>query len=125
MATITKLFLLATAALSAVNAQQTFQFKETYPQAGSVPTPKQEWMALLSNANITDAPVVKSSGENGMQHEIKKNHTFLVNLPYQCPVVGPQQNGDADPYCDWTFTGCTRSTDITTCPKGQWGITVS
>ncbi|KAL1935420.1 hypothetical protein VTP01DRAFT_4560 [Rhizomucor pusillus] len=100
MATITKLFLLATAALSAVNAQQTFQFKETYPQAGSVPTPKQEWMALLSNANITDAPVVKSSGENG-----------------------PQQNGEADPYCDWTFTGCTRSTDITTCPKGQWGIT--
>ncbi|KAI8138467.1 hypothetical protein BJV82DRAFT_630931 [Fennellomyces sp. T-0311] len=115
MSVLTKLFLIATLALSAANAQESsgaaaaaptssassgFQFKETYPTDGSVPTPKQEWMAIIAAANITDAPVQKASGDNG-----------------------PQQSGSDDPYCDWTFTGCTRQTDIVACPKGQWGIT--
>lgn len=38
-------------------------------------------------------------------------------------MLGPQQSGNSDQYCDWTFTGCTREDDITTCPTGQWGIT--
>ncbi|KAI9497152.1 hypothetical protein BDB00DRAFT_805189 [Zychaea mexicana] len=129
MSVLKKLFLIGTLALSAANAQEAtsaapsepaasssvsaaaaaptpsggasgFQFKESYPTDGSVPVPKQEWMALLQNANITDAPVVKANGN-----------------------AGPQQSGTADPYCDWTFTGCTRETDIVACPKGQWGIT--
>jgi peptidoglycan/xylan/chitin deacetylase (PgdA/CDA1 family) len=38
-------------------------------------------------------------------------------------LIGPKQTGNADPYCDWTWTGCTRPDDIVACPKGQWGIT--
>ncbi|KAI8339582.1 hypothetical protein BC941DRAFT_420891 [Chlamydoabsidia padenii] len=101
-----KLFILAATALLSVNAQTSsstpsapFAFKETYPSGGSKPTPKPEWMELIKNANITNAPVVKA-GANG-----------------------PTQSGSADPYCDWTFTGCTRPDDIVACPKGQWGIT--
>ncbi|CAO3598878.1 unnamed protein product [Absidia cylindrospora] len=102
-----KLFLLAATALVSVNAQSSsaapfgsgFTFKETYPSGGSKPAPKPEWMDLLKNANITDAPVLKGGAD------------------------GPTQSGDADPYCDWTFTGCTRDDDIVACPKGQWGIT--
>jgi hypothetical protein len=66
-----KLFLLAATALLSINAQTTsapaaaaaapFAFKETYPSGGSKPTPKPEWMALIKNANITNAPVVKAS----------------------------------------------------------------
>ncbi|ORZ17862.1 hypothetical protein BCR42DRAFT_482165 [Absidia repens] len=105
-----KLFLLAATALLSVNAQSSapaaaapsgaaFTFKETYPSGGSKPTPKPEWMELIKNANITNAPVVKAGPD------------------------GPTQSGNADPYCDWTFTGCTRPDDIVACPKGQWGIT--
>lgn len=91
MTVFTKLCIIATLALSVASAQQQESasassdaptpsasayaapsgssasngFKETYPTDGSVPTPKPEWMELLKNANITDAPVQKSSGENG------------------------------------------------------------
>lgn len=97
MTVFTKLCLIATLALSVASAQQQESasassdvstpsasasaapsassgtsasngFKETYPTDGSVPTPKPEWMELLKNANITDAPVQKSSGENGALH---------------------------------------------------------
>ncbi|KAI8336168.1 hypothetical protein BC941DRAFT_514351 [Chlamydoabsidia padenii] len=98
-----KLFILAATALVTINAQATgsgFTFKETYPSSGSKPAPKPEWMELIKNANITNAPVLKANGDDG-----------------------PVQKGDADPYCDWTFTGCTRDDDIVACPKGQWGIT--
>ncbi|CAO3598259.1 unnamed protein product [Absidia cylindrospora] len=106
-----KLFLLAATALLSVNAQSSgsapaaapsgaaFSFKETYPSGGSKPTPKPEWMELIKSANITNAPIVKAGAD------------------------GPTQSGSADPYCDWTFTGCTRPDDIVACPKGQWGIT--
>lgn len=61
-----KLFVLAAVALSAVNAQtEKFQFKETYPEASSIPKPKPEWMELIKNANITNAPVLKANGYDG------------------------------------------------------------
>ncbi|KAI8374591.1 uncharacterized protein BYT42DRAFT_576889 [Radiomyces spectabilis] len=106
-----RLFILAALALSATaqkppaaSASPTpsaggFQFKEQYPNPGSVPTPKPEWMDLLKSANISNAPVLKGGSD------------------------GPKQSGDSDPYCDWTFTGCTRPDDIVACPKGDWGIT--
>ncbi|KAI7866749.1 hypothetical protein BDF14DRAFT_1727578 [Spinellus fusiger] len=106
-----KLFLLATLTLSAVNAQSitappkpiptaavssgVFSFKETYPSAGSKPNPKPEWISLISNATIANAPV----------------------------LTGNSNVGNSDAFCDWSFTGCTRPTDIVSCPKGQWGIT--
>ncbi|KAI8074740.1 hypothetical protein BC940DRAFT_288968 [Gongronella butleri] len=97
-----RLLVIAATTILAINAQAptgNFTFKETYPSTGSKPTPKPEWMDLIKNANISNIPVVKA-GANG-----------------------PQQSGSADPYCDWTFTGCTRPDDIVACPKGQWGIT--
>lgn len=146
MTVFTKLCLIATLALSLANAQQEsssssasadapapsasssasaaapsggggFQFKETYPTDGSVPTPRPEWMELLKNANITDAPVQKSNGENGTLQNVD------AVIPMLTCILGPQQSGSGDQFCDWTFTGCTREDDITACPTGQWGIT--
>lgn len=110
-----KLFILATFALTAVNAHpgshaivnaavtpsSTFKFTETYPAAGVIPTAKPEWLALLNNVNIAAAPVYKVG--NGL---------------------GPQQEvAGQDPYCDWTFTGCFGKDDLYKCPKGQWALT--
>jgi hypothetical protein len=78
----------------------TFTWKQTYPSPGSVPVPKPEWVAALDQSKIAAAPVVKL--ENGSP----------VN-----PTPG------SDPYCDWTFGGCTRADDIYECKKGDWGIT--
>ncbi|KAI9012565.1 hypothetical protein CLU79DRAFT_769942 [Phycomyces nitens] len=99
---LSKLFTIAAIALTAVHAQtaSTFAFTETYPTSGSKPTPKPEWVTEMNKGSIAAAPVLKESGSNG-----------------------PQQSGSSDTYCDWTFTGCTRATDIVACPKGQWGIT--
>lgn len=68
-----KLFILATVALTAVNAHPgahtnvalevipatTFKFSETYPQAGIIPTAKPEWLELIKNVDIANAPVYK------------------------------------------------------------------
>lgn len=70
----------------------------TYPPSGKVPTPKPEWLELIKGANITNAPVLKSNGDNG-----------------------PSTSGE-DKYCDWAKSGCTGSS-IYDCPKGQWGLT--
>lgn len=78
----------------------TYTWKQTYPAPGSVPVPKAEWVAALDQSKIAQAPVVKL--ENGSP----------VN-----PTPG------SDPYCDWTFGGCTRADDIYECKKGDWGIT--
>jgi hypothetical protein len=78
----------------------TFTFKQTYPAPGSVPVPKPEWVAALDKSKIAAAPVIALS--NGSP----------VN-----PTPG------SDPYCDWTFGGCTRADDIYQCKKGDWGIT--
>ncbi|ORX60717.1 glycoside hydrolase/deacetylase, partial [Hesseltinella vesiculosa] len=76
----------------------TFPFKESYPVVGLKAKPKPEWMDLIKSANISGFPV---EGKNG----------------------APSQAGADDPYCDWSFTGCTRPDDIVSCPKGQWGLT--
>ncbi|KAI8096696.1 uncharacterized protein BX664DRAFT_291731 [Halteromyces radiatus] len=98
---LTNLFVIGAIALTTINGQTTsFTFKETYPEAGVVPTAKPEWLNLLKNATITNAPVYKVS-----------------------PGQGPQPQTQGDPYCDWTFTGCFGKEDLYQCPKGQWAPT--
>lgn len=41
------------------------QLSESYPASGAKPAPKPEWMELIKNANITNAPVLKSNGADG------------------------------------------------------------
>ncbi|KAI8066155.1 hypothetical protein BDF21DRAFT_388480 [Thamnidium elegans] len=110
-----KLFILATIALSAVNAHTgthvvanaaeapatTFKFSETFPEAGIIPTAKPEWLELIKNVEIANAPVYKVENGLGPQPEV------------------PGQ----DPHCDWTFTGCLAKDDLYKCPKGQWALT--
>ncbi|CAO3660540.1 unnamed protein product [Rhizopus stolonifer] len=79
----------------------TFKFTETFPQAGVIPTAKPEWLELIKNINITQAPVYKNMNGLGPQ-----------------PLVKGQ-----DLYCDWTFTGCYGKEDLYQCPKGQWALT--
>lgn len=74
------------------------QLSESYPASGAKPAPKPEWMELIKNANITNAPVLKSNGADG-----------------------PSTSG-ADNYCDWAKSGC-MGNSIGDCPKGQWGLT--
>ncbi|CAO3575920.1 unnamed protein product [Absidia cylindrospora] len=93
------LLFLGAVALSAITAQG-FTFKETYPEAGVIPTAKPEWLDLLKKANITKAPVYKVS-----------------------PGKGPEPQHEGDPFCDWTFTGCFGKEDLYQCPKGQWAPT--
>ncbi|KAH8549879.1 hypothetical protein BGW37DRAFT_501061 [Umbelopsis sp. PMI_123] len=78
----------------------TFVWKQTYPAPGSVPVPKPEWVSGLDTAKIAAAPVVT-----------------LTNGSPVNPAPG------SDPYCDWTFGGCTRADDIFQCKKGDWGLT--
>ena len=56
---LSKLVLAITLGFAAVNAQSTFQFKETYPVPYEIPKPKQEWLSLISNATISDAPIIQ------------------------------------------------------------------
>ncbi|KAI9264435.1 hypothetical protein BY458DRAFT_587633 [Sporodiniella umbellata] len=72
--------------------------QSTYPVGGKTPSPKPEWVDLIKNASIADAPVLKSNGENG-----------------------PSTSGE-DKYCDWAKSGCVGSS-LYDCPKGQWGLT--
>jgi peptidoglycan/xylan/chitin deacetylase (PgdA/CDA1 family) len=74
------------------------QLTEAYPADGAIPSPKPEWLDLIKNANITNAPVLKSQGSNG-----------------------PSTSGQ-DLYCDWAKSGC-MGTSIGDCPKGMWGLT--
>lgn len=53
---LAKLLVIATIALSTINAQE-FQFQEKYPTYGVIPTAKPEWLELIKNAKIADAPV--------------------------------------------------------------------
>lgn len=41
------------------------QLSSGYPSDGAKPVPKPEWLDLIKNANITNAPVLKSNGDNG------------------------------------------------------------
>ncbi|KAI9478849.1 MAG: hypothetical protein EXX96DRAFT_572467 [Benjaminiella poitrasii] len=71
---------------------------ESYPADGAVPVPKPEWLELIKNKSITNAPVLKSNGDNG-----------------------PSTDG-TDNYCDWAKSGC-MGNSIGDCPKGLWGLT--
>jgi hypothetical protein len=53
------LLFLGAIALAAINNVDGFAFKETYPDPGVIPTAKPEWLALLKDANIAKAPVLK------------------------------------------------------------------
>ncbi|CAO3624782.1 unnamed protein product [Mucor fragilis] len=74
------------------------QLSSGYPTDGGKPVPKPEWLDLIKNANITNAPVLKSNGDDG-----------------------PSTSG-TDNYCDWAKSGC-MGTSIGDCPKGMWGLT--
>lgn len=41
------------------------QLSSGYPADGAKPVPKAEWLELIKNANITNAPVLKSNGDDG------------------------------------------------------------
>ncbi|KAI9495814.1 hypothetical protein BDB00DRAFT_927160 [Zychaea mexicana] len=99
---LSKLVLAITLGLAAVNAQSTFQFQETYPESYVVPTPKPEWLELISNVTITDAPIIQQSADGVLQQPTG--------------VTG-------DPNCVWTFTQCLQPDDLYTCPPGKWSVT--
>lgn len=86
------------AANSTTTASTPGQLSSDYPASGAKPVPKPEWMELIKNANITNAPVLKSNGNDG-----------------------PVTTGD-DKYCDWSMSGC-MGDSIGECPKGMWGLT--
>ncbi|KAI8143616.1 hypothetical protein BJV82DRAFT_558153 [Fennellomyces sp. T-0311] len=94
---LSKLFIIASIGLAAVNAQ----FKDTYPAPYEVPTPKAEWLDLIKGASISNAPIL----------EVKNG------VPVQPSGVS------GDPNCVWTFTQCLGPNDVTTCPPKQWSIT--
>ncbi|KAI9495827.1 hypothetical protein BDB00DRAFT_937378 [Zychaea mexicana] len=96
---LAKLFVIASIGLAAANAQ--FQFKDTYPAAYTVPTPKPEWLDLIKDVKITNAPPLTT--ENGV-------------------LVTPS-NVNEDPYCTWTFTQCLGPDDVHTCPTQKWSLT--
>ncbi|KAI8365263.1 uncharacterized protein BYT42DRAFT_158362 [Radiomyces spectabilis] len=94
-----QLYILAGLALTAVQAQTAFQFKEQYPEPGVIPVAKPEWLELLKTADIVDAPVLKATAN------------------------GPGPITPGDPHCDWTHTGCLGADDLSVCPKGEWAPT--
>jgi hypothetical protein len=51
---------------------------EAWPADGSKPVPKPEWLDLIKNANITNAPVLVSNGANGKFYLIQIH--CLVNI---------------------------------------------
>lgn len=83
-----QLFVLASVALAIVNAHpgahtsgtkttttpSTFKFTETFPEPGSVPTPKPEWLELIKAANVTKAPVYKVGNGEGKNNKIILNN---------------------------------------------------
>lgn len=95
-----KLFILATVALTVVNAHpgshaivnaaatpQTIKLKETYPPAFKIPTAKPEWLELIKNVNITKAPVYKNLNDAGKYKSIftytsKKKKKKKTNISY-------------------------------------------
>ncbi|KAI9269207.1 hypothetical protein BDA99DRAFT_570379 [Phascolomyces articulosus] len=98
---LSKLVLAATLGFAAVNAQSTFQFSETFPEPYVVPQPKQAWLDLISNATISNAPIIQESGG----------------------VLQQPSNVQGDPNCVWTFTQCLREDDLHTCPVGKFSVT--
>ncbi|KAI9322743.1 hypothetical protein BX666DRAFT_1848795 [Dichotomocladium elegans] len=79
-------------AITAVHAQH--QWSETYPAPSEVPPAKPEWLALIANATISNAPITPTSADGG-------------------PDVSGMTTND---YCNWTFDKCIAPTDLYTCP---------
>lgn len=61
---------IATAAPTTVSTTTVGQLTDTYPADGSAPVAKPEWLELIKNTKITDAPVLKSEGSNGNNSHI-------------------------------------------------------
>lgn len=93
------------------------QLTEAYPADGAIPSPKPEWLDLIKNANITNAPVLKSQGSNGTAETL----IFFLFVKLILLKIGPSTGGQ-DLYCDWAKSGC-MGTSIGDCPKGMWGLT--
>ncbi|CAO3681647.1 chitin deacetylase [Rhizopus azygosporus] len=78
-----------------------FPWKNSYPADGSKPDPKPEWLAL-----VKDDPVLKVS-------------------PNILTTDGIIQNADPsgnNTYCNWTWDGCVKPTDIVHCTDPKiWG----
>ncbi|RIA84559.1 Carbohydrate Esterase Family 4 protein [Glomus cerebriforme] len=68
-----------------------------WPPLDQPPPPVAKWTALVDQAKVPNAPLVKTVG--------------------QC--------ADKDTFCNWSCTGCTRpDSDVTKCPeKTDWGLT--
>lgn len=80
-----KLFLIASLGLVALtNAQQTstFQFKDTYPEPFKVPQPKQEWLDLIANASIADAPLLKTDANGGKNHIHHLLNVYVADIVF-------------------------------------------
>jgi len=115
-------------------SQATVPLDSTYAP-GSVPTylpgaPPLPNAALLSPANYPalDKPPPTDSPE--VQQWIKDVQNSGVVIPNIQPNVAggcpanPQGVANAATNCWWTCGGCTRTSDITTCPnKNTWGLT--
>ncbi|KAG0149565.1 hypothetical protein CROQUDRAFT_28664, partial [Cronartium quercuum f. sp. fusiforme G11] len=64
----------------------------------------------LSRIDLTKAPKSSVTGQNGCS-----------NTTYNAEAI---TKAGADGNCWWTCSGCTRDTDISSCPnKGTWGVT--
>lgn len=74
------LLLLGAIALTAINNVDGFAFKETYPDPGVIPTAKPEWLALLKNANIAKAPVLKVTPGIGKGSHLQAICCLLLTL---------------------------------------------
>lgn len=94
MAVLSRLFLIATLALAT-----SAQFTETYPEDGSIPTPKKEWMDIIAKAKISDAPVRKSNGDDGKITNIIQCFITITITDKSSLLIGPQPSGGNDPYC--------------------------
>jgi hypothetical protein len=79
--------------------QNNFPWKNKFPTPLSVPEIKPEWIKLVDNTTVSQAPV-NVKGPDG---------SLLVPPP-----------GSNDTYCHWSFYQCLKPTDIASCPKGDW-----
>ncbi|SAM01288.1 hypothetical protein [Absidia glauca] len=82
--------------------QNNFPWKNKFPTPLSVPEIKPEWIKLVDNSTVPQAPV-NVKGPDG---------SLLVPPP-----------GSNDTYCHWSFYQCLKPTDIASCPKGDWAPT--
>lgn len=79
----------------------TFPWKSEYPVTGSAPVPKPEWLAAIKDDPILQVP--------------------LNTLTPDKLIQNADPTG-ANTYCNWTWDGCVRPTDIVSCEDNTiWG----